>query len=169
LWTRGGARRGHAAATRDMQSARVLVGRMPRTTDKHSTAPCVVWYGARAVLPVVPLVLLLVLLCAHPGLGEFLPINAPMREEPCVCGGHHGVREVVRDLGQGHVLLPPCRVLACPPGFDTALELHYGEGRGDKSQRAEPQEAQAVEAQPQAQAKAHHPAERPAPTPVEPS
>src|SRR5262249_21188463 len=57
-WTCGGARRGHAAATRDVQSARVLAGRMPRTTDKHSTAPCVVWYGARAVLPVVPLVLL---------------------------------------------------------------------------------------------------------------
>ena len=45
-----------------------------------------------------------------PGLGEFLPINAPMREEPCVFGGHHGVREVVRDLSQGHVLIPPCRV-----------------------------------------------------------
>src|SRR5262245_57208637 len=58
LWTRGGARRGHAAATRDMHGAGVLAGRMPRTTDKHSTAPCVVWYGARAVLPVVPLVLL---------------------------------------------------------------------------------------------------------------
>src|SRR4030095_6743429 len=49
LWTRGGARRGHAAATRDVQGARLLAGRMPRTTDKHSKAPCVVlvWCASR--------------------------------------------------------------------------------------------------------------------------
>jgi hypothetical protein len=36
-----------------------------------------------------------VLLRAPPVLGEFLPINAPMREEPGVFGSHHGVREVL--------------------------------------------------------------------------
>jgi hypothetical protein len=39
LRTRGEARRGHAAATRDVPGARVLAGRMPRTTDKPSTVP----------------------------------------------------------------------------------------------------------------------------------
>jgi hypothetical protein len=57
LWTPGG-HRGHVAATRDVPGARVLAGRVPRATDKPSTAPWVVWYGARAVLPVVPPVLL---------------------------------------------------------------------------------------------------------------
>jgi hypothetical protein len=58
LWTRAGTRRGHVAATRDGQGARVLAGRVPRVTDTPSRAPWVVWYGARAVLPVVPPVLL---------------------------------------------------------------------------------------------------------------
>ena len=40
------------------RQARVLAGRVPRATDTPSRAPWVVWYGARAVLPVVPPLLL---------------------------------------------------------------------------------------------------------------
>ena len=77
-----------------------------------------------------------VLLRSHPGLGKFVPINPPMGEEPCVFGGHHGVREVVGDLGHGHILIPPCRVPACPPGFDTALELAPWVRGGGKTRSA---------------------------------
>src|SRR5262249_19711809 len=95
--------------------------------------------------------------------------NPPVGEEARVFGGHHSVREVIRDLGQGHVLIPPWHLPAGPPGFDAALELHHGEGRGDDPPRAEPQEAQAIEAQHQAEAYPQHPAEMPAPTHVESS
>jgi hypothetical protein len=43
---------------RGARRARMLTGRVPRATDNPSTAPWVVWYGARAVLPGVPPLLL---------------------------------------------------------------------------------------------------------------
>jgi hypothetical protein len=92
-----------------------------------------------------------------------------MREEPRVFGGHYGVLEVVRNLGQGDILISPRRVPSCPPGFHATLELDGGEGGREDPQHDQSQETAAVEAQPQTEAQAQHRAEPSAPTHVEPS